>query len=213
MRSVSKSGYYLPNLFAQQILNSLAKIIGPDDYPTVIRNAGLPRLLKNSLPSNMKREVDFAVISGIMISLEKVFGLRGGRALAAQTGGAFYEASISELIHRRLSLPFKRVAEENKLKTGLDEICKILHSTTDQKTILVKSQQAIIIRIEPSPWCWGRYDLDLPCCSFFSGFLQKAADSLTKASSYAVVETSCIGMGDTACQFEIHKSQKPDKIT
>ena len=207
MKSIPKSGFYYPDRFAFLILKSIQEITGKGKYDTIIRNAGLPELLKKKTPGNFERQFDFADISSLNHALEKVYGNRGGRATAARIGKAYFRNSLPLFGLDAISAKevFLLVPKNKKLETLLKQICRIFTETTDQRTTLTVDEQNFYVMLEKTPFCWGRSGYQSPACSMFTGFLQQAAEWADRESEYIVNEKRCQGINDTHCLFEIQK--------
>ena len=91
MKSIPKSGRYLPSKLGYVTLVALEDVMGRNGVNAILNLANL-RSWINSYPlDTLEKRLDFADYSAINGSLDDIYGTRGGRGLAMRAGRATFE--------------------------------------------------------------------------------------------------------------------------
>lgn len=206
MHSIPLSGFANSNKFGRIVLNALEEVTGKHGVNALLNLAQLPQFIGAYPPSNLERKFDFAFTSGLMGALEEMYGLRGGRVFALRAGKATFEdllnnygamAGVTDLAFRILPLQLK-------VKIGLTAMARVFSHTSDQITRLEDHQDHLLYIIDRCPACWGRHS-ENPSCFMMAGIITAGLKWVSSGRDFRVVEQTCIGMGNTACQFIIPK--------
>lgn len=208
MDPIPKSGYYYPNKAGKIILESLVNVMGKNGLNAILNLAHLSHLIDNYPPDNLAREFDFSDVSAINQALEEMYGPRGGRGLALRAGRATFSdvlrnfgalAGVGDLAFRVLPL-------QTKLRIGIPAMARIFSQVSDQYSTVTETENDFLYTIHRCPVCWGRKNLDKPVCYIAVGLLQEGLKWLSGGNEFRVVETKCVAMGDTVCEFTIQKT-------
>lgn len=208
MDPVPKSGYYYANKFSRIMLEALEDVMGKNGLNAILNLAHLPHLIDNYPAGNLAKEFDFADVSAINLSLEEMYGQRGGRGLALRAGRATFADALRNFgaLAGAGDLAFKVLPLHAKMRIGLPSMARIFSQVSDQKTTVEEHQDEFIYTIHRCPVCWGRSDADKPVCFLAMGLLQEALKWLSGGNEFRVNESRCIGMGDQVCEFVIQKT-------
>lgn len=208
MDPVPKSGYYYANKFSRIMLEALEDVMGKNGLNAILNLAHLPHLIDNYPAGNLAKEFDFADVSAINLSLEEMYGQRGGRGLALRAGRATFADALRNFgaLAGAGDLAFKVLPLHAKMRIGLPSMARIFSQVSDQKTTVEEHQDEFIYTIHRCPVCWGRSDADKPVCFLAVGLLQEALKWLSGGNEFRVNESRCIGMGDQVCEFVIQKT-------
>jgi predicted hydrocarbon binding protein len=198
--------YFYPNKMGRIILLAMEEIIGRNGVNAVLNLAELQGLINNYPPNNLDLRFSFENLSRIMVTLEALYGIRGGRGLALRTGRASFKYGLREFgpILGITDLSFRLLPLQMKLKVGADAFAQAFNNFTDQNVSLEEDEQSLYWHIERCPLCWGRA-ADSPVCQLAAGTLQEALHWVSGGKYFEVEETGCIAMGDQACTFSILK--------
>jgi predicted hydrocarbon binding protein len=205
---IPKSGYYYANKFSRIMLEALEDVMGKNGLNAILNLAHLPHLIDNYPTGNLAKEFDFADVSAINLSLEEMYGQRGGRGLALRAGRATFADALRNFgaLAGAGDLAFKVLPLHVKMRIGLPAMAKIFSQVSDQKTTVEEHQDEFIYTIHRCPVCWGRSDADKPVCFIAVGLLQEGLKWLSGGNEFRVNESRCIGMGDEVCEFIIQKT-------
>jgi predicted hydrocarbon binding protein len=205
---IPKSGYYYANKFSRIMLQALEDVMGKNGLNAILNLAHLPQLIDNYPTGNLAKEFDFADVSAINLSLEEMYGQRGGRGLALRAGRATFADALRNFgaLAGAGDLAFKVLPLHVKMRIGLPAMAKIFSQVSDQKTTVEEHQDEFIYTIHRCPVCWGRSDADKPVCFIAVGLLQEGLKWLSGGNEFRVNESRCIGMGDEVCEFIIQKT-------
>lgn len=208
MDPIPKSGYYYANKFSRIMLEALEDVMGKNGLNAILNLAHLPHLIDNYPTGNLSKEFDFADVSAINLSLEEMYGQRGGRGLALRAGRATFADALRNFgaLAGAGDLAFKVLPLHAKMRIGLPAMAKIFSQVSDQKTTIEEHQDEFIYTIHRCPVCWGRSNVDKPVCFIAVGLLQEALKWLSGGNEFRVNESRCIGMGDEVCEFIIQKT-------
>lgn len=206
MKSIPKSGHYLPSKLGYVTLVSLEDVMGKNGVNAILNLANL-RSWINSYPlDTLEKRLDFADYSAINGSLDDIYGARGGRGLAMRAGRATFDkvlrgfpffASVGDFA-------FKILPAQSKLKVGLGAVARILSQSSDQHVTVTEFPDHFEYTVRQCSVCWGRRTT-VPTCNIALGMLQAALKWISGGSEFSVVETKCCGLGDDACVFTIQK--------
>jgi len=190
------------------MLEALEDVMGKNGLNAILNLAHLPHLIDNYPTGNLAKEFDFADVSAINLSLEEMYGQRGGRGLALRAGRATFADALRNFgaLAGAGDLAFKVLPLHVKMRIGLPAMAKIFSQVSDQKTTVEEHQDEFIYTIHRCPVCWGRSDADKPVCFIAVGLLQEGLKWLSGGNEFRVNESRCIGMGDEVCEFIIQKT-------
>lgn len=204
--AILSSSKYYPNKMGRYFLAAVRETLDQERYDDLLDSAGLSQYADSLPADNWTRAFDFISIAKLNQGLFEFFGPRGGRRLALQIGGNFFQhglpeigglAGVTDLAQRSLPLQIK-------LRDGLMSIARMFSQTSDQNTWLVEQQPQFLYYVDPCPICWEQISPS-PLCFITTGFLQEALLWLSGGQTFRVQQTACRGMGDAECIFRIDR--------
>lgn len=206
MQRIPASGFANSNKFGRITLVALEEVTGKHGVNALLNLAQLSHFINAYPPSNLERKFDFAYTSGLMGALEEMYGVRGGRVFALRVGKATFEDLLSNYgaMAGVTDLAFRLIPLQLKIKIGLSAMARVFSQTSDQLSKLEDKGDHFLYTIERCPACWGR-QADKPSCFLMAGILMAGLRWVSSGHDFRVVETSCIAMGDKACNFTIPK--------
>lgn len=206
MQPIPKSGLYYPNKFGRIMILSLENVMGRNGVNAILNLANLPHLMDNLPPDNLEKQFDFSELSAIMGALEEMYGPRGGRGLALRAGRATFSDGLRNFgaLAGVGDLAFKVLPLQAKLRIGLPAMAKIFSQISDQLSTVEEKEDHFVYSIHRCPVCYGRHS-DKPDCFIATGLLQEALKWVSGGGEFRVNESTCVAMGDTACDFIIYK--------
>lgn len=204
---MSSEKFFYPQKMGRIIFLAMEEVIGQSGVNTVLRLAGRDELIQNYPRPSSERAFSFETVSGLHISLEQVYGPRGGRGLALRTGRACFKYGIKEYgsIMGITEMAFRLLPLSTKLHAGARTFADLFNRHTDQKVRLEETETQILWHIERCPLCWGRSESE-PVCHLAVGLLQEALYWLSGGKVFNVEETACIAMGAPECTITIDKT-------
>ena len=206
MKSIPKSGRYLPNKLGYVTLLSLQDVMGRNGVNAVLNLANL-RSWINAYPSDtLEKHLDFADYSAINGSLEEMYGPRGARGLAMRAGRATFDQVLRgfSALATMGDLTFRILSPNARLKFGLGAIARFLSQTSDQHITVTEHPDHFLYTVEYCSICWGR-KTQMPTCNLAVGMLQASLKWISGGKEFSVVETQCCALGDEVCAFTIQK--------
>lgn len=206
MKSIPKSGHYIPNKLGYSTLLSLQDVMGRNGVNALLNLANL-RSWTNAYPSDtLEKHLDFSDYSAINGALDDMYGPRGARGLAMRCGRATFDHVLKGMgvFHSAGDLAFKILPTHSKLKFGLSAIARILSQISDQHITVEDHPDHFVYSIEQCSVCWGRKTA-APDCNITIGMLQASLKWISGGSEFNVVETKCVAVGDKVCAFTIQK--------
>jgi len=206
MQSIPKSGYANSNKFGRITLLALEDVMGKNGVHAVLNLAQLSDFIDNYPPASLDRVFDFAYTSAIMGALEEMYGPRGGRVFALRVGKATFEDLLSNYAAMAGvgDVAFRVLPLHLKMRIGLGGMARVFTSISDQISKLEEKSDHYVYSIQRCPACWGRHS-EKPACFVMAGILIAGLKWVSGGHDFRVAETTCIGMGDAACNFVIPK--------
>jgi predicted hydrocarbon binding protein len=207
MNKIPESGYYNSNKFARIFLEALKEVMGKNGLNAVLNYAHLSSLVDNYPPDNLDLAFDFAHFSMINLTLEEMYGVRGGRGLALRAGRTTFEDVLKDYgaLAGVGDLAFRVLPTQAKVKIGLQAMARIFSEKSDQVTSVVEDDDNYRYIVERCPVCWGRTEAESPVCFYLVGLLQEGLKWVSGGKEFRVNEASCQAMGDESCEFVIFK--------
>ena len=207
MDYIPKSNLFYPNRFALITLEALEEVMGKNGLNAILNLAQLTHLIDNYPPTNLEREYDFSDYSMVNMSLEEMYGPRGGRGLALRAGRATFSDALRNFgaMAGAKDLAFKILPLEQKLAIGIPAMAKIFSSISDQHSTIEDHGNEYHYVIHQCPVCWGREGEDRPVCFIATGLLQEGLKWLSGGNEFRVNESDCRAMGADVCRFVIQK--------
>lgn len=205
MGLVPHSGYAYPNKFGRLIILALKDVMGQNGIDAILDSADLSELKNNYPPNDLNKEFDFATLSSILISLEQMYGARGGRGLAARAGRALFADGLKDFgpLVGLGDLALRVLPISSKLSLGLPAFAKIFNQVSDQQVEVDRDGDDYLWRITRCPVCWGRTESPKPVCDLAGGLLEESLEWASGGGKFIVVEEKCVAMGHQLCQFRI----------
>lgn len=206
MEPIPKSGLYYPNKIARIAIKAIEDVMGKNGLNAILNLAGLSYLIDILPPDNLERHFDFADFSAINGALEEMYGPRGGRGLALRAGRQTFSEGLRNFgaLAGAGDLAFKVLPLNAKVHIGIPAMAKIFSTTSDQLSTVVEKPDHFVYTIHRCPVCWGR-TVDKPACFMAVGLLQEGLKWVSGGREFKVVQTTCHGVGDPTCDFQIFK--------
>jgi predicted hydrocarbon binding protein len=207
MEPIPKSGLYYANKFGHIALSALEEVMGRNGLNAILNLAHLPHLIDNHPPDNLERGFDFADFGAINLALEELYGPRGGRALALRAGRATFDDALRNFgaLAGAGDLAFKVLPLHAKMRIGLPAMAKIFSQVSDQLSTVEEHEDSFLYTIHRCPVCYGRPKTDKTVCYIAVGLLAEGLKWVSGGSEFRIIETKCVAMGETVCEFMIDK--------
>ena len=208
METIPKSGLYLANIIALRTMTVLEDVLGESGLQIILTHANLTELVKQLPPENLGRQFDFADYSAIFLSLEDVYGERGGRGMALRAGKTLFKDVVmhSHQVAWLESEDVHALPEAIRLWLGMLATANVVNSVLDMLVTVHTTEQFIKISVQRCPVCWGRTS-EKPDCHLLVGLLEAAAHHYSGNELLRVSEEICMASGGDQCQFVIPLEQ------
>jgi predicted hydrocarbon binding protein len=200
------SQFFYPNTFGRIVLMAMEEIMGRHGVNAVLNLASLRHLVNNYPPNNLNLEFGFDEFGVIQETVDKIFGVRGGRGLALRAGRETFKRGVKELgpILGIADLMFRPFPLGMKMKIGLDNFARTFNTLTDQIVRVEEASNKYYWVIERCAVCWNR-KTEAPCCHLAVGILEQASYWVSNGKNFRVEEIKCIAKGDATCTIAIDK--------
>ena len=207
MDSIPKSEYYYANKIVLITIKALEEVMGKNGLNAILNLAHLPELIDNYPPDDLRREFNFTDFSAINLTLEEMYGPRGGRGLALRAGRAAFADALRNFgaLAGVGDLAFKVLPLQAKLRIGIPAMAKIFSQISDQYTTVQERDDDYLYTIHRCPVCWGRTGAEKPVCFVAVGLLQEGLKWVSGGNEFRVNESKCCAVGDEVCEFVIQK--------
>ncbi len=207
MTTIPKSGFFYPNKAGYIFLHALEYVMGKNGVSAALNYAGLDDWIDNYPPDDLEREFDFADLSSINGALVEMYGPRGGGGLARRAAWVTFDKLLRNFgaLAGVGDIAFKVLPLQTKLKVDLPAMARVIDQISDQESSVEETHAAFIYTIHRCPICWGR-QTQSPTCFAAVGLLEQTLRWVSGQHNFNVVETNCVAVGDSTCQFEIDKT-------
>jgi hypothetical protein len=198
------SGFYYPNRIARSFFVALDEVMGKQGTQSVLEAADLEEYINNYPPDNMELQFDFADLAAINIGLEHLYGTRGGLGFAMSIGQQAFSNGLQRFgVMRGVRHPaFQSLSLEKQIDLGLRGLASIFTNFSDQETEVEPDGDDYLVRVETSPFAWGRQS-DRPVCHTLTGLIQESLKYVTSEHTCFVRETECRATGADHCIFKV----------
>lgn len=199
--------YYYPNKLSRIILMSIEEIIGHNGLNAVLNQANLKNFINNIPPNNDGQLMNFDEISRIHISLEQLYGPRGGRGLALRSGRVCFKNGLREFGEEmRINNPdFRLLPPDMKILVSIKNMAKLFNKYSENRVRVEERPERILWVVEQCPVCWNR-STDTQVCYLDIGLLQESLYWVSGGKFFNVEEIQCVAMGSATCTIAIDKT-------
>ena len=206
------SGFYYPNRIARSFFVAMDEVLGTQGCKSVLEAADLNGYINNYPPDNMDMQFDFADLAAINIGLEHLYGTRGGLGFAMSIGQIAFSNGLRRFgAMRGIAHPaFKSLPLEKQIDFGLRGLASIFTNFSDQETEIENDGEGYIVRVDTSPFAWGRQS-ERPVCHTLAGLIQESLKYTTSEHTCFVRETECRATGAEQCVFKVKIMNKVTK--
>lgn len=201
--SNSNTSFY-PNNMGRVFLLALQDVLLPDGYSALLNCAGLSHFIHKLPGDSWAKEFDFNNISSLNQALEQLYGPRGGRRLALQSGQKSFELGwgASGKLAGLSDVALKARTLQEKLMIGLSSIARLISDVSDQTTWIEEQAKHFEYHAGACPVCWNR-KVEKPVCFHTVGFLQGSLHWFSSGLEFRIRQISCTAMGENHCVFRI----------
>lgn len=190
----TRKEYFQSNRITRIYLDALGEIIGRHGLSALLRLAGLDRWIEAPPPYDEQLAVDFVDFTALNVTLEEMYGVRGGRALALRAGRVSFHAILEQLgAQEKLEAGgFHELPLPVRIATLLKKIAEVMAGETDAKIrISQETDDRLLYHLEPSASCWARTHVERPVCHSTMGLLLEAIEWAAGEDEYMVEEVEC----------------------
>ena len=201
---VPESKYNYANRIGRLYLQSLTDVLGRDGMNALLNHAQLTRFIDQLPSDDLERGFDFANFSNIDQALQEVYGPRGGRRLALESGREVFRRGLGEFgpLVGATDLVFRVLPLSTKIRIGLPLLSRIFTQFTDQITRVESFSDFHLYYIDRCPVCWGREGHE-PLCHLAGGVLEASLSWVSGGKHFPVEEIECQALGAESCVFKI----------
>lgn len=206
---MSDDELFYPNRWGRGILTSGEEIIGKKGMAALLNLAGLPELIDNYPPDNMKKEFPFTSVSKIQQAFWEMYGPRGAQVFATRAGEATFNDALNQFgsVAKAAQLAMSVGSLEARIKIGLEFFAKFFNTVSDQKVRIEEDDDNWYWVIEHCPMCWNR-KANEPLGHLGVGVLKAALAWASGGEIFHIQEYKCIAMGDKEGSIRIEKPKR-----
>jgi hypothetical protein len=191
------NSFTYPQRMGRIIRQAMDEVLGCRNAQKVLKHASLADLGDSAqdLPFSFE---DLGRMQG---SMEKLYGVRGGRGLILRSGQACFKYSLREL-GPSLGLndiAFRLLPLEAKVRRGLQIFAEMFNNTTDQHVRVEETETSFLWHIDHCQACTERQS-EHATCDLVIGMLQEALYWMSGGKQFIVNVNSI-----PACTIQIDK--------
>lgn len=213
MPEVVMSGLYYPNKFALITFKAMEEVMGKNGLNAVLNLAGLAKYINAYPPDNLDKEFDLAYYTALQVSLEDMYGRRGGRGLSLRAGRTLFADALKSFgaMAGVGDLAFKVLPLQAKLKVGLPAVAGIFRQFSDQVSFVHDEGDRyvytyeIVDGVRTCPMCAPNRVAERPVCHIGQGLLQESLRWVSGGHEFKVDLATCIACGDDKGRTVIYK--------
>lgn len=198
--------YHFPNKLSRIVLLAMRDVMGVNGLNAVLNTARLPSLIDHYPPPNFEPGLTFTEMSRLFEAVEGIYGIRGGRRLARQSGQACFKYGIegfggvigfADFALRLLPIPMR-------VRIGMEVLAEIFNRYSDHHVRLAESEASYFFVMDPCGFCWGRH-AETPACDLIVGLLEETLYWVTRGKRFVVESTACIACGEDIGAIRVDK--------
>ncbi|MBZ0294935.1 MAG: 4-vinyl reductase [Anaerolineae bacterium] len=201
------SGFYYPNRFARSFLLATEAVLTAGGLAAVLSIAELDAYTEQLPSDDLKRQFDFAYLSAINLSLEEMYGTRGGHGMALRIGRTWFTDGLREfgLLAGLADANFQALPLEARAEFGLQALARVFNTYSDQHCAVNSDTDHFYFTVAQSPMTWGRQS-ERSVCHALVGALQGCLHYASDSHEYHVYEQTCRAVGGSQCVFAINRN-------
>jgi predicted hydrocarbon binding protein len=198
------SGFSLPNNFVAVLLQALDELMGTNGLRSLLNAADLKDWIQAPPAMNNRQEVDFSQFARLSRTLEDLYGEKGSQSLMRRANKiAFNQVWV---LHPQLNATkepeFQSLDRSIRVERGLTAFAQTLSESSDILAKVKTEDPDYSFILERCPYCWD-ISSEKPQCHAFFGLLESALGLFAPDSSIEIIESTCIGTGEAACEFKL----------
>jgi predicted hydrocarbon binding protein len=198
------SGFTLPNNFVTVLLQALDELMGTNGLRSLLNAANLKDWIQAPPAMNEKQEVDFSQFVRLSRTLEDLYGEKGSQSLMRRANRiAFKQVWSPHPLFNTIKEPeFQSLNRSTRIERGLTAFAQALSESSDILAKVKTEDPEFSFILERCPYCWGISSEKSQCHAFY-GLLESALGLFAPDTSIEIIESTCIGTGDAACEFKL----------
>ncbi|MEM7111158.1 MAG: 4-vinyl reductase [Chloroflexota bacterium] len=188
--------YFYPNRWARIVLTSAEEIIGEKGVAALLNLAGLPHLIGNYPPDNLKKEFSFEDMGKLQQAFWDMSGSRGARVFATRAGERSFQDGLKSFgqVARAAQMAMRIGSLEKRMSVGLAFFARFFNTVSDQVVSVEEDSEEWRWNIDRCPMCTGRTS-DSPVCHLAVGVLHGAFAWGSDGKRFRITPTHCQAMG------------------
>ncbi|MFQ5398869.1 MAG: 4-vinyl reductase [Anaerolineae bacterium] len=201
-----KEERFYPNRWARIILTSAEEIVGEKGVAALLNMAGIPELIGNYPPDNMKKEFSFEKIGRLQQAFWDMYGPRGAQVFATRAGEQSFKDGLKSFgsVAKAAQTVMRIGSLEKRMSLGLAFFAKFFNTVSDQVVSVEENDEEWCWNLVKCPMCTGRSS-DKPVCHLAVGVLKAAFAWGSDGRQFRITPTQCQAMGDEAGKIIIKK--------
>lgn len=180
--------------------------MGNNGVNAVLNTARLQYLIDNYPPPDFKPGLTFPDVGRVFEAVEGIYGIRGGRRLARQTGQVCFKYSIEGFggVVGFADFALRILPISLRMRIGLEVLSEILNRYSDQQVSLGENDNYYFFVMNRCGFCWQRQSQS-PACMLAVGLLEESLYWVTRGQRFWIEETMCAACGHPMCTVSISK--------
>jgi predicted hydrocarbon binding protein len=190
-----------PQRFARLLIAAMHEALGEFSTQTLLASAALPA---DQPDDTLERTYPFAQLAALNRALLTTYGEAGGRALALEIGGLWFEGMASFGAFAAFADPmFQKLPDATRMQVGLKVLAEIFSRHSDQGCTLETEELVYHFIVLGSPFVYP--DAPNPACHLLAGLIAGCVRAATGGRDYPLRESECRAGGAARCVFTISK--------
>jgi len=205
----TRSDLMVLNTNALQILKAIREVVGKRMLNDLLTTANLERFIKDFPPDNLDKAMEAREFAKLNEIIETTYS--NGGDIQERIGKATFQQSLREqtallnLAARALRL----IPKNQRIPFILTSVADANKKTNPCLEIWVEEKEGLFAYIDATCMiCHGRRSSQ-PICYLTTGILSEAVHWAT-GDELTIIETHCIGKGDTFCRYIVENTTRKD---
>ncbi|HET7010578.1 MAG TPA: hypothetical protein VFI11_07365 [Anaerolineales bacterium] len=198
----------IPRQIVVIFLEVLTDLLGEHGTRALLRRAALTDWIELGSESPDAAPVLAQSVSGLLASLEELYGARGGRGLARRLGSGLVDRYLRDLgaLRGMRDEAFQRLPWRDRVRLGLGALRRVLSQLNAFAAELTVAGDRVVFSVPECPFCAGR-SLDAPGCSPLVGLVEAALSVAVPDMHLPSEETECRAVGARSCSVTVRVPQ------
>jgi predicted hydrocarbon binding protein len=198
--------YFVPDQWGHLLMEEAQKMLSSMEYGSLQKLMTPSGQMPGSIPSNMKKQFPFEMVSATHKFIWNALGDGGAREVGLRVGHRMIETSLSQFrsVAAAAQVAMKVGSTNAKLKIAMEFFSKFFNAVSDEVIVFTPDAGGGTWMVTRCASCWHEPS-DSAVCFVQVGMVQGILRWTQTDTQFQVSEEQCIAMGARHCAIRINR--------